>query len=313
MKHPKRPDPALQAQIDAIFPPDGPDYRDLGPAELRAALRAAREPDPPYPLERIEDLTVDGADGPIAARLYAPSREKGLPCILYIHGGGWVICDLDSHDLLARAIAKESGAAVLSVDYRLAPEYPFPAGLRDCRAALLWLRDHAARVGLDGQRIAVAGDSAGGNLAGALSLLMRAEAPDLIRHQALIYPVTDDDFERPSYRDYADGFGLTRDEMRWFWDHYLADPKDANDPLVAILRASDLSNLPPATITSAEFDVLRDEAEAYAERLRRAGNAVTLHRVAGVIHGYAHLVGSLRQADETMALIGTALRKALSA
>ncbi len=305
--------PALKAMIDAIFPADGPDRNLLGAAGYREALRAAHVPDPPYPLARIEDVRVAGAAGPIGARLYAPSRDKGLPCILYIHGGGWVICDLDSHDLLARALTKESGCAVLSVDYRLAPEHPFPAGLMDCRAALLWLRDHGASLGLDGSRIAVAGDSAGGNLAAALCLLMRQEAPKLIRHQALIYPVADNNFDRPSYLDYAEDYGLTRDEMIWFWRHYVAKPEDADHPHVSILRAPDLGNLPPATVTSAEFDVLRDEGEDYAGRLRAAGNQVTLHRVNGTCHGYAHLITTVRQADETAALLGTALRKALLA
>ncbi len=303
--------PALQAQIDAIFPPDGPDWQALGPAGFRQALRETREPDPPYPVKRVEDVTVAGAEGPMAARLYADSDARNLPCILYIHGGGWVICDLDSHDIVARSLARESGCAVLSIDYRLAPEHPFPAGLRDCRAALLWLRDHGAELGLDGSRIAVAGDSAGGNLAGALCLMMREERPRLIRHQALIYPVTDCDFDRPSYRDFAEEYGLTRDEMMWFWKHYCAQPQDATDPLVAILRAPDLSNLPPATITSAECDVLRDEAEAYAERLRAAGTQVTLRRFPDTCHGYAHLVGSVAQADESARFLGEALRRAL--
>lgn len=306
-------DPALRFMLDTIFPPDGPDRNVLGAAGYRDALRATRQPDPPYPLARIEDVTVAGAAGAIGARLYAPSQAKGLPCILYIHGGGWVICDLDSHDLLARALAKESGCAVLSVDYRLAPEHPFPAGLLDCRAALLWLRDHGASLGLDGSRIAVAGDSAGGNLAAALCLLMRDEAPKLIRHQALIYPVADNNFDRASYLEYDDDYGLTRDEMIWFWRHYLAKPQDADHPHVSILRAPDLGNLPPATVTSAEFDVLRDEGEAYAERLRAAGNQVTLRRVAGTCHGYAHLVSTVRQADEHAALLGGILRKALTA
>lgn len=303
--------PALQAMIDAIFPPDGPDWKTLGPAGFRQALIDTRLPDPPYPLARVEEVTVAGATGPMKARLYADSLAKNLPCILYIHGGGWVICDLDSHDLLARGLAKHSGCAVLSIDYRLAPEHPFPAGLQDCRAALLWVREHGADLGLDGSRIAVAGDSAGGNLAGALCLLMREERPRLIRHQALIYPVTDCDFERPSYRDFADGYGLTRDEMIWFWQHYCARPSDAFDPLVAILRAPDLRNLPPATVTSAEFDVLRDEAEAYAEKLRAAGNQVSLHRVNGTCHGYAHLIGIAPEAEATAQLLGGILRQAL--
>ena len=305
--------PELKAMIEAIFPPDGPDWRTLGPAGFRQALRETQEPDPPYPLARVEEVTVAGAAGPMQARLYADSNAKNLPCILYIHGGGWVICDLDSHDLLARGLAKHSGCAVLSIDYRLAPEHHFPAGLLDCRAALLWLRDRGATLGLDGSRIAVAGDSAGGNLAGALCLLMRDEAPKLIRHQTLIYPVTDCDFERPSYRDFADDYGLTRDEMIWFWKHYCAKPEDATNPLVALLRAPDLRHLPPATVTSAEFDVLRDEAEAYAEKLRAAGNHVTLHRVDGTCHGYAHLLTTVPQADETAELLGGILRKALQA
>lgn len=305
--------PELKAMIDAIFPPEGPDWRKMEAAAYRTALQETREPDPPYPLARIEDLTVPGAVGPIAARLYADRHARDLPCILYIHGGGWVICDLDSHDLLARGLARESGCAVLSIDYRLAPEHPFPAGLMDCRAALIWLRDHGSSLGLDGSRLAVAGDSAGGNLAGALCLLMRAEAPKLIRHQALIYPVTDNDFERRSYLDFAEGYGLTRDHMRWFWRHYLAKPEDADHPHVSILRAPDLSDLPPATVTSAEFDVLRDEGEAYAARLREAGNQVSLHRIAGTCHGCAHLLTTVPQADETARLLGGALGKALRA
>jgi acetyl esterase len=313
MSQAKAMDAALKAMIDAIFPAGGPDRNVLGAAGYRKALQETRVPDPFYPLARIEDVKVAGATGPIGARLYASSHEKGLPCILYIHGGGWVICDLDSHDLLARALAKESGCAVLSIDYRLAPEHPFPAGLQDCRAALLWLRDHGASLGLDGSRIAVAGDSAGGNLAAALCLLMRDEDPKLIRHQGLIYPVADNNFDRPSYLDYADDYGLTRDEMIWFWRHYLARPEDADHPHVSILRAPDLGNLPPATVTSAEFDVLRDEGEGYAERLRAAGNRVALHRVPNTCHGYAHLITLVPEADDLARLLGAELRKALLA
>lgn len=307
---PKQISPALKTMIETIFPPDGPDWRTLGPAGFRQALIETRVPDAPYPIARVEELAVPGAAGPMQARFYADSDAKNLPCVLYIHGGGWVICDLDSHDIVARSIARESGCAVLSIDYRLAPEHPFPAGLQDCRAALLWLRDHGAEIGIDGSRLAVAGDSAGGNLAAALCLMMRDEAPKLIRHQALIYPVTDCDFDRPSYRDFADEYGLTRDEMIWFWKQYCSTAADVTNPLVAILRA-DLRDLPAATITSAECDVLRDEAEVFAEKLRAAGNAVTWRRFPETCHGYAHLAGSDAAADESARFLGAALRAAL--
>lgn len=283
------------------------------PEAARAASRertaAAAVVDIPVAL--VDELTAEGAGGPIRIRRYDPSPGETTALVLFFHGGGWVICDLDTHDTVCRSLAAGSGATVLSVDYRLAPEHPFPAGLEDCYAATTWAVDHAAELGVDPRRVAVAGDSAGGNLAAAVTLLARdRDGPDLA-YQLLVYPVLDHRLETRSYVDFAEGHNLTRAAMRWFWDLYLAGAP-GDDPLASPLRAADLSGLPPALIVTAGHDPLRDEGEAYVERLRVAGVEAALVRAPGLFHGFFSCFHLIESVDALRPQIEAHLRTALS-
>jgi acetyl esterase len=264
------------------------------------------------PIHATEDLTVPGAQGPIRARLYRPSAQRQLPLIVYFHGGGFVICDIDVYDDLCRQLANYSGCAVVSVNYRLAPEVPFPGPLEDCYSALQYLARQGASLGLDPTRLAVAGDSAGGNLATAAAQLARDRGGPALRYQALIYPALDPPCESASMRTLAEGFLLTREVMRWYWGCYLATPADAANPLAAPLRAN-LAGLAPATVITAEFDPLRDEGEAYVARLGSAGVAVVGRRYLGMIHGFASLPHVTAVANRALADVAADLRTALTA
>ena len=272
-------------------------------AEARAASAAARaKPANPEPVARVEDLSIPGPAGGIPARLYSPRLDDPLPAIVYFHGGGWVLGDLDSHDPLCRALANRADAAVLSVDYRLAPEHKYPAAAEDAYAAALWLAEHGADQGIDPTRIALAGDSAGGNLAAVASLIARDRGAPPLRAQVLIYPVTNCDFDVESYRVNGDGsVGLSEEGMRWFWRCYTRTPAQAAEPYASPLRADTLLNLPPALVITAEYDPLRDEGEAYAARLERSGVPTELIRYDGVIHGF---VGQFAAFPEGRAAVG---------
>jgi acetyl esterase len=279
-------------------------------AEDVADARSGMERDIPTvagaPAEVAEVRDVDAAGVP--ARLYRPEAATG-GAVLFMHGGGWAIGSIETHDGLCREIANASGASVLSVDYRLAPEDPHPAALDDCDAAWYWLRLAADELGLDYERVALAGDSAGGALAAGLALRLRDRGEPPARLQALLYPCVDPALDGASALEFAEGFGLTRANMRWFWKTYLAGAQPTADSAPAL--AEDLSGLPPALVITASHDVLRDEGEAYAERLRAAGVTTELVRVDGTLHGF------LRYADwptarETRALLGTRLRAALA-
>lgn len=241
---------------------------------------------------RAELPEVRSLTGPneIELRLYRPSAASGLPVVIFLHGGGWVWGDLDTHDAICRELAQQSGAAVVAVDYRLAPETPFPGQLEDGLAALRWLRAQAASLGLDGTRIALCGDSAGGNVACAMAMVAGSHA-ERIRHLAMIYPVLDAACASASQREFAEGYLLSGAGMRWFWDCYLGDRAHAGHPLASPLAASpaELSALPRVSIATAEFDILRDEGEAFADHLRQVGIGVSLRRYAGMVHGFLSL------------------------
>ncbi|MEY9214168.1 alpha/beta hydrolase [Thermobifida halotolerans] len=255
----------------------------------------------------VRDLAVPSPDGDVPVRLYHPAPDGPAPgCAVFFHGGGYVIGDLDTHDHVARLIAAESGAAVVSVDYRLAPEHRFPAAVEDAFTATRWVADHAAELGVAADRLAVVGDSAGGGLAAVVALLARGGGPALAA-QVLIYPVTDltgypvtEDTPYPSRIVNGEGYFLTSEGMRWFAEQYLADPADAGDFRASPIRAADLSGAAPALVVTADFDPLRDEAEAYARALAAAGVPATTVRVNGGFHGMFGL-GSLlplgRQAE----------------
>jgi acetyl esterase len=288
---------------------------DPGRARARHRRDLATTAGPPRPLARVEAMEIPGAAGKLPARLYVadPATPEGAagPLLVYFHGGGWVIGDLDTHDSPCRFLAAETGTAVLSVDYRLAPEHPFPAALDDACAAFAWAAEHAAELGADPARIAVGGDSAGGNLAAAVSLQARDDGGPRPAMQLLFYPVTDA-LGGPSRQDFAEGFQLTKADMDWFEAHYLSGGASGEDPRISVLRAEDLSGLPPAYVTTAGFDPLRDEAEAYAERLRTAGVPVALRRHPGLIHGFANMTAISRTARAAMLETAGALRMGLA-
>jgi acetyl esterase len=256
----------------------------------------------------VRDLAVEGPGGPVALRAYRPAGEGPLGVVAYLHGGGWMLGDLESCDAVCRALARAAGALVVQVDYRLAPEHGFPAGLEDAIAALRWLGERAGELGGDPARLAVAGDSAGANLATVAARRLRGEVA--LRHQALIYPVCDAGLNTPSFREFATGHGLSAAGMRRFWAVYL-DGADGLEPDASPLRAPDLAGMPAAYVLTAEEDVLRDEGEAYAEALRAAGVPVTLRRWPGTIHGFWRWQRASAVARAAVAEVGAAVGAAL--
>ncbi|WP_122089323.1 alpha/beta hydrolase [Halalkalicoccus subterraneus] len=247
---------------------------------------------PSEPIEQVSDRTIDGPNGPIPIRSYDPGGTEGPQAtLLFFHGGGWVVGDLATHDLAARALANAANCLVVAVDYRRAPEAPFPAPLEDCYGALDWLSDEPdlgfeTDVRVDPERLAVGGDSAGGTLATAVALLARDRDGPAIAHQLLVYPVTDHAFETDSYTENASGYFITRSDMERFWDAYLETEFDGDHPYVSPLRAPDLTALPPATVLTCGFDPLRDEGRAYADRLEDAGVSVNRLEYPDMIHGF---------------------------
>jgi acetyl esterase len=290
----------------------------LSPAEARVHNRrgaAATTAHPPLPMARVEAVTVPGQGGPIPARFYVPGGlpdGEPMPLLVFFHGGGWVIGDLETHDGVCRFLAAAAGLAVLSLDYRLAPEHPFPAAVEDAWAGFAWASANAAQLGVDPARIGVGGDSAGGNMAAVVSLLAKAAAGPTPAMQLLIYPPTDSAGDLPSRYLFRDGFMLTKGDMDSFERHYLPPGTDAADPRVSILLAPDLSGLPPAYVAIAGFDPLRDEGEAYALRMREAGVQVALRRHPGLIHGFANMTAFSRSSRGAMLEVAGALRLGLA-
>jgi acetyl esterase len=305
-------DPQAKALLDAM--PAMPDFEDVDLAALRAGMQAqsALSPGEPEAVARVRDRALSGPDGEIPVRIYTPEGSGPFPVLVYFHGGGFVLCDLDTHDGTCRSLANGAGCVVVSVDYRLAPEHRFPAAPEDCYAALCWVAEHADEIDADPSRIAVGGDSAGGNLTAVAALMARDRGGPPLRFQLLVYPVTNCDFATDSYRENAEGYFLTTAMMKWFWRQYLPDPSRAELPLASPLRAPDLRGLPPAHVVTAGYDPLRDEGEAYAARLREAGVAVSARRHDGMFHGFFAMTTLLDAAREAMDEACEALRKALA-
>jgi acetyl esterase len=303
--------------LDRLVSDDG-----LSEGENVARIRAERRYEarivsarPPIPMARVEPVAIAGASGELPGRLYVPFGQPGsapAPLLVYYHGGGWVIGDLDTHEGPCRFLAAHSGASVLAVDYRLAPEHPFPAAAEDAAAAFRWALAHAAELGADPIRIGVGGDSAGANLAAVASLAAREEGGPTPAMQLLIYPVTETAGEMASRRTFDEGFLLTRADMDFFEGHYLPPGVDRHDPRVSILEADDLRGLPPAYLATAGFDPLRDEGEAFARRLREAGVAVALRRHPGLVHSFANLTAVSRSSRQAMLEAAGALRMGLA-
>jgi acetyl esterase len=272
-----------------------------------------KPPGDPEAVARVEDRTIPGPDGPLPVRIYRPTDGDDVaPGIVYFHGGGWVICDLDSHDATCRRLTNAIGAVVVSVDYRLAPEHPYPAAVEDCYAAAQWTAGHAGDLGIDPARLGVAGDSAGGNLAAAVALMARDRAGPALASQLMIYPVIDNT-ERcndyPSKTENATGYFLTTGSMVWYRDQYAPEPERAAEPYCSPLRAESLAGLPPAVVITAEMDPLRDEGEHYAELLAAAGVPVLLHRADGMFHGFFAMPDILDGAKQAHEVAAAAVRE----
>jgi acetyl esterase len=261
-----------------------------------------------------ELITISTPRGDIAVRLYWPSGASPTPrpLLVWLHGGGWVIGDLQSADPTARDLAVQTGAIVASVDYPLAPESPFPAAPEACYAAASWLAGHAGDLGADPGRVAIGGDSAGGNLAAVTALLARDRGGPTFKLQLLVYPVTDCLMSYPSVKENGEGYLLTASAMHWFIDHYLASGTDPRDPAASPIYAGDLKSLPPALVITAEFDPLRDEGEAYAAQLDRTGVPVTSSRYDGMIHGFFGMTGVIDAGRDAVREAAEALKRAFS-
>jgi acetyl esterase len=297
------------------------DAATLTPERARAdlvALAESRKHVPMPELATVKDITVDGAAGPIPARLYTNGKTPA-PTIVYFHGGGWVAGNLFTHERQARTLALDAEAVVVSVDYRQPPETPFPGAFEDCLAATKWAAANIGTLGGDAMRLAVAGDSAGGNLAAAVAQACRRDGPP-IAAQMLVYPATDlagrygsaaENAKYPSRKENAEGYFLTGGAMRFFAGHYLPHVQDGEDPRASPLRSGDLSDLPPAVICTAEFDPLRDEGEAYANALKRAGVEVAYFREAGMVHGYFGMGAASPAAEAARARATTAFKAML--
>jgi len=259
---------------------------------------------PAINVERVRDFNVPVSGVEIPIRAYVNSTRICLPALVYFHGGGWVLGDLDGVDWVCRSLTVATGCAVFSVGYRLAPESKFPTPAEDCYQVTKWLVENASTQGLDPNRVAVGGDSAGGNLAAAVCLMARDRRGPVLVHQLLIYPITNHAFNTKSYRDYANGYYLTTEDMRWFWNHYLREETDGSNPYASPLVAKNLSGLPPALVVTAGFDPLRDEGEAYSARLQEAGVNSRLIRFDSMVHGFLDFTDlkQTRQAIDESAL-----------
>ncbi len=306
-------DPQAQKLVDAMAALNLKPVEDSTPEEARESMRTRTAGLGPFEeVAAVSEHRVPVQGGLITVRLYSPGGAGPHPVLVFYHGGGWVIGDLDTHDGICRSLTNAAGCVVASVDYRLAPEAKYPAAAEDSYAALRWLVANAAGLGIDPRRVAVGGDSAGGNLSTVVALMARDRGGPALVSQVLIYPVTNHDLDTGSYRENATGFVLTREAMRWFWRHYLARAEEGREPYASPLMAPSLAGLPPALLITAEHDPLRDEGEAYADRLRDAGVLVTLIRYDGMFHGFLRMTRFLDKARAAVDEVGGSLRKAFA-
>ncbi|MAG34935.1 MAG: lipase [Dehalococcoidia bacterium] len=308
-------DPQAAALLDQLELQNAPPIETLSPREARAglvasigALGAAGEA-----VAQVEDISIPGPTGPLPVRIYTPDASGPLPLIAFFHGGGWVVGDLETHDTICRALTNRARCVVVSVDYRLAPEHPYPAAVDDAYAAVEWMATNASRLHGDATRLVVAGDSAGGNLAAVVALVAQDKGGPALAAQALIYPVTNAaSLDTGSYQAFSNGYLLTRNAMDWYRGHYLPREADRRHPYASPLLADDLSRLPSTVVATAGFDVLRDEGDAYAERLRQASVSVEHIRFSSMIHGFLNRGGILDQAQPALDEIAAAVRAALT-
>jgi acetyl esterase len=306
-------DPQAQKLLDLARNSGLPPINNVPVAEARTRMaKALTYTGEPESVAQVEDVVITGPGGPLALRHYRPSLAKELPAVIFFHGGGWVLNDLNTHDHLCRALANLSGCAVIAVDYRLAPEHPYPAAVDDAWGATEWVFANAKQIGVDPAHLGVAGDSSGATLAAIVShLASDAKAPSLVC-QALMYPVMDHwTTDTKSYREVGIGYSLSRDLMIWFWKHYLPDGANLNEPRICPLRAKHFNELPQTIVLTAEFDPLRDEGEEYARRLRESGVPVTCSRYDGMMHGFVIQFRLLEKGRLGLAEVATFLHQHL--
>lgn len=283
-------DPQVKAFLDQAAASGAPGFDQMTVQQAREAIRGLFATNaPPQAVKKVEDRVVNAGGVKLPIRIYTPDGNGPLPILVFFHGGGWVVGDLESHDAPCRALANGAGCIVIAIDYRLAPEHKFPAPADDCYGATKWVVLNAASFGGDPKRIAVGGDSAGGNLAAAVAQMATDRGAPTIKYQLLIYPVTNYSYDTASYKNNGENYLLTKNSMQWFWNHYLSNPNDGENPYASPLRGQRLSNLPPAWVMTAEFDPLRDEGEAYAKRMKDAGVSVEYTDYKGMIHGFFSL------------------------
>jgi acetyl esterase len=305
--------PQVQAMHDRLERDNVPNLYTLGIEEARAAdVKSAVVTGTTEPVAEIREFTIPGPAGRLDARMYRPADAGPLPVLVYFFGGGWSLGTLDTSDAVCRMLTNAAHCVSIAVSYRLAPEHKFPAAIEDCYAGTAWIAAHAADLGLDATRLAVGGDSSGGNLAAAVALAARDRGGPALKHQLLVYPNTDYQADTDSMREATDQHFFNPNAVAWYWGMYLASEQDGANPLASPLRAGDLSGLPSATVITAEFDPLRDEGELYAKRLDQAGVAAEIIRYDGMMHGFFTMVGILDTARTAVTAAADRLARAFA-
>jgi acetyl esterase len=305
-------DPAAKSLLDLINSLDTVPMAEMTPQMMRGGMKLPADENP-IEMARVENVVIIGSAAPISARVYVPhSDAELLPLCLFYHGGGFVVGDLVDYDSWCRRMADKAGVIIISVNYALAPEYKFPQGPDDCYQALLWAECNANLYGGDKRKIAVMGDSAGGCMAAVVCQRAIADQGPAISHQVLIYPVTDFNFDTPSYIENGDGYFLTRERMQWFWNHYLNQSDQGALAYASPARSKSLNGLPRATIITAEYDPLRDEGKNYADKLEADGVATTYKMYQGMFHGFTSFINMLEQADQSIDFIASQLQQSFS-
>jgi acetyl esterase len=309
--------PQAQGVLDTLAKLGAAPLHTITPAQARIQFKESRQAivAPTQEVAQAADQSIPGPGGMIPIRLYRPLGSRlhdKLPALVYFHGGGWVLGDLDTHDALCRALSNQARCAVINVDYRLAPEHKFPAAVEDAWVATRYVAEHAAELGVDPKRIAVGGDSAGGNLATVVALTFRDLGHPQLRFQLMIYPATDFAMDTPSHAEFAQGYMLTREKMTYFCNSYLRGAADAGDWRASPLKAQDLSGLPPALVITASHDPLRDEGKAYADRLTAAGVSARYQCYDGMMHGFFAMGGAIDLANRALTDAAAELARAFA-
>ncbi|MDB6071940.1 MAG: Alpha/beta hydrolase [Verrucomicrobiales bacterium] len=319
---PPKADPQMQAVLDKLALLGGKPIESLSPEEARKqptpadavkALMKDQGKEGPEKVDDVDDIKLKLSTGDVKGRVYKPAGDGPFPVILYIHGGGWVIADLDTYDATPRALANATGAVVISTHYRQAPEYKFPAALEDTFGAYVWTLGNAHRWNANTKKVAIVGESAGGNMAAAICMMAKDKGVQAPVHQVLVYPVADTGMDTPSYLENADAKPLNAPMMKWFAGHTFGKPEDAQNPLVALLKAKSFKGLPSATIITAQIDPLRSEGEALAKRMTADGVQVTYQNYDGVAHEFFGMASVVDKAKEAQGLVATNLKAAFAA